>query len=58
MAVEQPMQTAAGAPGDQTRIHNIGYRSYDGSWGLSGASASSAYLLRTAYWAGRFHSGG
>jgi glycoprotein endo-alpha-1,2-mannosidase len=39
-------------------VNRHGYRSYDGSWGLSGASASSAYLLRTAYWAGRFHSGG
>lgn len=33
-----------------------GYRGYDGSWGLSGAAAQFAYLTRTAYWAGRFHS--
>ena len=34
-----------------------GYLSYDGAWGLSGASADSAYLMRTAYWAARFHAG-
>ena len=34
-----------------------GYRSYDGAWGLVGAAAQSAYLMRTAYWTGRFHSG-
>ncbi len=34
-----------------------GYRSYDGSWGLSGLAAESAYLQRTAYWAARFHAG-
>lgn len=33
-----------------------GYRGYDGAWGLVGASAQTAYLMRTAYWAGRFHS--
>jgi hypothetical protein len=33
-----------------------GYSSYVGAWGLTGAAASSAYLLRTAYWAWRFHS--
>jgi hypothetical protein len=32
-----------------------GYRAYDGAWGLSGVAASTAYLTRTAYWAGRFH---
>jgi glycoprotein endo-alpha-1,2-mannosidase len=32
-----------------------GYLDYDGSWGLHGAAASTAYLARTAYWAGRFH---
>ncbi|MEF9905156.1 ABC transporter permease [Streptomyces sp. P9-A2] len=30
MAVEQPLRTPAPTPGDQTRIHNIGYRSYEG----------------------------
>lgn len=35
-----------------------GYESYDGAWGLSGASAESAYLLRTEYWAARYRSGG
>jgi Glycosyl hydrolase family 99 len=39
-------------------VNRRGYRSYDGSWGLTGASASTAYLLRTAYWAGRFHGAG
>jgi hypothetical protein len=34
-----------------------GYRGYDGAWGLTGAAAQTAYLMRTAYWAGRFHSG-
>jgi hypothetical protein len=33
-----------------------GYRSYDGAWGLTGAPAQTAYLTRTAYWSGRFHS--
>ena len=27
-------------------------RSYDGAWGLRGAAAETAYLDRTAYWAG------
>lgn len=35
-----------------------GYESYDGAWGLTGASAATAYLTRTAYWAGRYHAGG
>jgi hypothetical protein len=34
---------------------HTGYSCYDGSWGLTGASAETAYLTRTAYWAGRFH---
>jgi glycoprotein endo-alpha-1,2-mannosidase len=37
-------------------VNRRGYRSYDGSWDLTGASASTAYLMRTAYWAARFHS--
>jgi len=32
-----------------------GYRAYDGAWGLTGPAAATAYLTRTAYWAGRFH---
>jgi hypothetical protein len=32
-----------------------GYSCYDGAWGLTGAAAETAYLTRTAYWAGRFH---
>jgi hypothetical protein len=35
-----------------------GYRAYDGAWGLVGTAAQTAYLTRTAYWTGRFHSGG
>ena len=27
----------------------------EGAWGLSGTAAQTAYLTRTAYWAGRFH---
>jgi glycoprotein endo-alpha-1,2-mannosidase len=34
-----------------------GYSSYDGAWGLIGPAADNAYLMRTAYWTGRFHSG-
>jgi glycoprotein endo-alpha-1,2-mannosidase len=34
-----------------------GYRNYDGAWGLTGVAAQTAYLTRTAYWTGRFHSG-
>jgi hypothetical protein len=34
-----------------------GYHSYDGAWGLHGSSATNAYMLRTAYWTGRFHFG-
>ena len=35
-----------------------GYVAYDGAWGLLGMAAQTAYLTRTAYWAGRLHSGG
>jgi hypothetical protein len=35
-----------------------GYNTYDGAWGLTGAPAQTAYLMRTAYWTGRFHSAG
>ena len=34
-----------------------GYNTYDGAWGLTGIPAQMAYLTRTAYWTGRFHSG-
>ncbi|MGW3118025.1 ABC transporter permease [Streptomyces sp. NPDC001107] len=52
MAVEHP---AAAAPGDQTRIHNIGYRSYDGPrLGRSYATRSLySQSLRGAYGLGR-----
>jgi hypothetical protein len=36
-------------------VNRRGYHSYDGSWGMSRAGASTAYLVRTAYWAGRAH---
>ena len=32
-----------------------GYASYDGAWGLYGAAAQTAYLVRTAYWTARAH---
>jgi hypothetical protein len=32
-----------------------GYASYDGAWGLHGRAAESSYLVRTAYWAARYH---
>ncbi|WP_237110312.1 glycoside hydrolase family 99 protein [Nonomuraea sp. MG754425] len=31
-----------------------GYQSFEGAYGRTGASAQTAYLDRTAYWAGRF----
>jgi hypothetical protein len=31
------------------------YLSYDGAWGLYGASAQNAYLVRTRYWSSVFH---
>jgi glycoprotein endo-alpha-1,2-mannosidase len=46
--------------GEGTQIEaaapHAGYRCYDGAWGLLGAAAQNAYLMRTAYWTGRFHS--
>ena len=45
--------------GEGTQIEpaaaRAGYRGYDGSWGLTGTVAQLAYLIRTAYWTGRFH---
>jgi hypothetical protein len=45
--------------GEGTQIEpaqaHTGYTGYDGAWGLTGASAQTAYLTRTAYWTGRFH---
>jgi len=35
-----------------------GYLDYAGAWGLTGPVAQSAYLVRTAYWTGRFHGRG
>jgi ABC-2 type transport system permease protein len=52
MAAEQP---AAAPPGDQTRIHNIGYRSYDGPRLGRAYARRSLYSqsLRGAYGLGR-----
>lgn len=32
-----------------------GYATYDGAWGLRGAAAQFAYLIRTAYWSALAH---
>jgi ABC-2 type transport system permease protein len=55
MAVDQPVPAPAGTPGDQTRIHNIGYRNYDGPrLGRSYATRSLySQSLRGAYGLGR-----
>ncbi|MCH5672670.1 ABC transporter permease subunit [Streptomyces gilvus] len=55
MAVEQPLSASAATPGDQTRIHNIGYRNYDGPrLGRSYATRSLySQSLRGAYGLGR-----
>ena len=55
MAVEQPLGTPVATPGDQTRIHNIGYRNYDGPrLGRSYATRSLySQSLRGAYGLGR-----
>ncbi|MFJ4467773.1 ThuA domain-containing protein [Streptomyces sp. NPDC089424] len=41
-------------PADSTPPGGRGYRTYDGAYGLTGQAAETAYLDRTAYWAGRF----
>jgi glycoprotein endo-alpha-1,2-mannosidase len=38
-------------------VAHPGYKNYDGAWGLVGPAAANAYMLRTAYWTGRFHAG-
>ncbi|MET7476476.1 ABC transporter permease [Streptomyces sp. NPDC005648] len=55
MAVEHPLGTPVATPGDQTRIHNIGYRNYDGPrLGRSYATRSLySQSLRGAYGLGR-----
>ncbi len=55
MATEQPMRTPVTTSGDQTRIHNIGYRTYDGPrLGRSYATRSLySQSLRGAYGLGR-----
>jgi ABC-2 type transport system permease protein len=55
MAVEQPMRTPVAPSGDQTRIHDIGYRNYDGPrLGRSYATRSLySQSLRGSYGLGR-----
>ncbi|MFD5795290.1 ABC transporter permease [Streptomyces diastatochromogenes] len=55
MAVEQPVRTPVAPAGDQTRIHNIGYRTYDGPrLGRTYATRSLySQSLRGAYGLGR-----
>jgi ABC-2 type transport system permease protein len=55
MAVEQPVQAAATPAGDQTRIHDIGYRGYDGPRLGRAYARRSLYAqsLRGAYGLGR-----
>jgi glycoprotein endo-alpha-1,2-mannosidase len=43
-------------PAIPLRLGEYRYISYDGAWGLHGASAETSYLERTAYWAARFRS--
>ncbi|MEV6108117.1 ThuA domain-containing protein [Streptomyces sp. NPDC051940] len=45
-------------PADSTPPGGYGYQTYDGAYGRTGADAETAYLDRTAYWAGRFTGGG
>ncbi|MEU5594098.1 ABC transporter permease subunit [Streptomyces sp. NPDC020298] len=55
MAVEHPPAAPSTSPGDQTRIHNIGYRSYDGPRLGRAYARRSLYSqsLRGAYGLGR-----
>ncbi|MFF8591655.1 ABC transporter permease [Streptomyces sp. NPDC015220] len=55
MAVEQPMRSPVPPSGDQTRIHNIGYRNYDGPRLGRAYARRSLYSqsLRGAYGLGR-----
>ncbi|MGW0086010.1 ABC transporter permease [Streptomyces sp. NPDC003393] len=55
MAVEQPMGAPVRPAGDQTRIHNIGYRTYDGPRLGRAYARRSLYSqsLRGAYGLGR-----
>ncbi|MDT0436991.1 MULTISPECIES: hypothetical protein [Streptomyces] len=55
MAVEQPTPAPVPVQGDQTRIHNIGYRSYDGPRLGRAYATRSLYSqsLRGAYGLGR-----
>ncbi|MET8942879.1 ABC transporter permease [Streptomyces sp. NPDC004542] len=55
MAVEQPLRTAVTPSGDQTRIHDIGYRGYDGPRLGRAYARRSLYSqsLRGAYGLGR-----
>ncbi|MFI6207219.1 ABC transporter permease [Streptomyces sp. NPDC051041] len=55
MAVEQPLGTPVAPSGDQTRIHDIGYRAYDGPRLGRAYARRSLYAqsLRGAYGLGR-----
>jgi ABC-2 type transport system permease protein len=55
MVVEQPQAQAPARPGEQTRIHNIGYRNYDGPRLGRAYARRSLYSqsLRGAYGLGR-----
>ncbi|WP_153454261.1 ThuA domain-containing protein [Streptomyces smaragdinus] len=41
-------------PADSTPPGGYGYQTYEGAYGRGGTDAETAYLDRTAYWAGRF----
>ena len=54
------VQRVARGNADRARRGRVGarryrYLSYDGAWGLHGAAAESAYLVRTRYWTDVFH---
>ncbi|MEV7289328.1 ThuA domain-containing protein [Streptomyces sp. NPDC093252] len=42
-------------PADSTPPTGFGYQTYNGAYGQTGTAAETAYLDRTAYWAGRFN---
>ncbi|MFE6972809.1 ThuA domain-containing protein [Streptomyces sp. NPDC057682] len=44
-------------PASSTPPAGHGYRTYEGAYGKTGEAAETAYLDRTAYWAGRFEAG-
>ena len=56
-AVVPPSRHLAAAPGPRTSPFTQAYLSYDGTYGLHGKQASTAYLARTAYWTGVYRNG-